>query len=128
TFFRLREKFAPLGYVRRLHWTRHPDKARGLYYDERGKPRSPWYDEQEATAPSKQWLAQEIDIDVQASAFQYFDPDKLANIIERDAIAPLAKGELEFDPLDVRRPATFLPLPEGPLWLWVLLDALGNPP
>jgi hypothetical protein len=27
-----------------IHWTLHPDKAQGLYYDETGKPRSPWYD------------------------------------------------------------------------------------
>lgn len=28
-----------------IHWALHPDKALGLYHDETGKPRSPWYDE-----------------------------------------------------------------------------------
>lgn len=27
-----------------IHWTLHPEKAEGLYYDSTGKPRSPWYD------------------------------------------------------------------------------------
>lgn len=27
-----------------IHWTLHPDKAQGIYHDETGKPRSPWYD------------------------------------------------------------------------------------
>lgn len=27
-----------------IHWVLHPEKSEGLYFDESGKPRSPWYD------------------------------------------------------------------------------------
>lgn len=127
TFNHLAVKFRALGYTRRIHWTAHPDKARGLYYHE-GKPRSPWYDEQEATAPSRQWLAQEVDIDVQGSAFQFFEAEKITELVKRDARKPYAIGLLEFDATDVKRQSTFLKQPEGPLWLWCELDEVGDPP
>ena len=46
-----------------LHWTLHPDKAKGLYHDATGKPRSPWYDrrikEKNMTAAA---VARELDL------------------------------------------------------------------
>ncbi len=45
----------------RLHWSLHPDKAQGLYYDETGKPRSPWYDNEiEAKQMTKAAVAREL--------------------------------------------------------------------
>ena len=52
----------------RLHWSLHPDKAQGLYYDETGKPRSPWYDNEiEAKQMTKAAVARELDISYEMS-------------------------------------------------------------
>ena len=53
--------------ILRLHWTLHPEFSRGLYNDEYGKPRSPWYDEQCKRSSSQQEVSQELDIDYEAS-------------------------------------------------------------
>lgn len=50
-----------------LHWTLNPIFAQGLYFDEYEKPHSPWYDEQIARSSSKQEVAQELDINYEAS-------------------------------------------------------------
>ncbi len=45
------------------HWTAHPEKAKGLYFDANGKPRSPWYDDQikkKKMTPSA--VARELDL------------------------------------------------------------------
>jgi hypothetical protein len=52
----------------RLHWTLHPLFAQGLYYDDLGNARSPWYDEQCKRASTLQEVHQELDIDYEASA------------------------------------------------------------
>lgn len=51
----------------RLHWTLHPTFSKGLYYDDLGNPRSPWYDEQVKRASSMAEVHQELDIDYEAS-------------------------------------------------------------
>ena len=77
----------------RLHWSRHPAKARGLYTTENGvlkildpdwappktfspildgKLRSPWYDKQ-CVRRTNRSIAQELDIDVEGAAGQFFD-------------------------------------------------------
>ena len=104
-----------------LHWSEHPEKARGLYRVKNGEVeiidreyhnynpgyefvyepglvdglRSPWYDEQAETR-SKTQLAQEVDGDDAASGSQFFDPVK---IIERmdEAGEPVFRGELIYD-------------------------------
>lgn len=52
----------------RLHWTLHPKFASGMYRDELGSIRSPWYDEEVKRASSMQEVHQELDIDYLASA------------------------------------------------------------
>lgn len=52
----------------RLHWLLHPDKAKGLYYDETGKPRSPWYDNEiKSKQMTKAAVARELDISYEMS-------------------------------------------------------------
>lgn len=51
----------------RLHWTLHPVFAKDLYYDEYGKPRSPWYDNEVKRSATLAEVFQELDIDYQAS-------------------------------------------------------------
>jgi len=52
--------------ILKLHWTLHPIFSEGLYFDEAGLPRSPWYDK-ECKRSSPQEVAQEIDINYEAS-------------------------------------------------------------
>ncbi len=51
----------------RLHWTLHPIFAKDLYYDEYGKPRSPWYEAEIKRSSTMQEVYQELDIDYDAS-------------------------------------------------------------
>lgn len=44
-----------------LHWTMHPEYSLGLYYDDDGKPRSPWYDDQCKALGDPRKIAQELD-------------------------------------------------------------------
>jgi len=58
----------------RLHWSLHPQFGDGLYYDDLGKPRSPWYDG-ECRRMSQQEISQELDIDYEASMAGLVFPD-----------------------------------------------------
>lgn len=59
-----------------VHWTLHPDKAEGLYYDKDGKPRSPWYDKETAEM-TRSAIAREYDmcdqLAVEGVVFPEFD-------------------------------------------------------
>lgn len=122
-----------------MHWTVHPEKAKGLYFVDqpvRGhvnpewggkKPRSPWYDEQ-CDKSSGEWdIAQNLDMDHIGSAFQFFNEAVLSAAEGRDAKPPVAVGELEFDP-DTLQPIGFTEQPNGRLRLWVTIAADGKPP
>ncbi len=50
-----------------LHWSLHPTFAENLYYDAYDKPHSPWYDREVLRATSDQEVAQELDINWEAS-------------------------------------------------------------
>lgn len=50
-----------------LHWSLHPEFAKGLYQDAYGKDLSPWYDREVERATSLQEVAQELDINYEAS-------------------------------------------------------------
>lgn len=134
-----------------LHWTLHPEKSAGLYttveekeggellildpefpfppdypFIRDGRKRSPWYDEQERRAATKQELAQEVDIDYAASGWQYFDAKMLANIKKETARAPLHSGELVLNP-DWRKPG-WISQPGARLQLWFHPDDQGRVP
>lgn len=53
--------------ILRLHWTIHPIFSKDLYFNELGEPRSPWYDKQVERATDPESVAQEIDINYEAS-------------------------------------------------------------
>ncbi|MCP5375233.1 MAG: hypothetical protein H6743_03965 [Rickettsiaceae bacterium] len=53
--------------VLRLHWTLHPDYSEGLYYNELGEPRSPWYDNECKRATTPEEVSQELDINYEAA-------------------------------------------------------------
>ena len=100
-----------------LHWTRHPDKANGLYTDEGGKKRSPWYDEEVKRCAHPQEIAQELDIDFSGSDYQFFDMEMLDKLEKTVCKPPMAVGELEFDQ-DSLVPTGFCATPKGRLQLW----------
>ncbi len=144
-FYRLRQK----GDIRllRFHWTQHPAKSRGLYTARNGKlkiqdnayrfpaeypfildgkDRSPWYDEQCRRAASDREIAQELDIDYQASACMFFKSDVLNRILKDDTREPPHVGEIDFvtDPVECKG---FVPMDRGRLRLWCPLDARNEP-
>lgn len=108
-----------------LHWTRHPEKARGVYQDAKGKLRSPWYDKQcEERSPVE--VAQELDIDYGASGAQFFNQESIDKL-KADATAPLVFGEIDFEKETAGNPK-FEARKEGRLRLWFYPAVLGHPP
>jgi hypothetical protein len=94
-----------------LHWTSHPWKAKGLYYDGLGKPRSPWYDDECARlGHNKQAIAQELDMDAMASGGQAFDVQEVMSLIASYTREPARVGVM----VDGR----FVSKPGGHIRLW----------
>lgn len=79
----------------RLHWTLHPEKIAGLYYDDRGKARSTWYDNECQRTPIPALIAQELDIDYAGSASMFFDALLIEKLIALDSRPPYHEGRLE---------------------------------
>lgn len=127
----------------RMHWSRHPEKAEGLYrYDTKaerltlideefkhgedyrfirdGKLRSVWYDEQCIRASNQQEIAQEIDIDYKKSGWQFFAQDVVDELIAKTASRPVWTGDVVWD--SGFQEISFMPNPDGPLDLWLPLD------
>lgn len=123
----------------RMHWSRHPEKAAGLYkwnekldsleminedeeedasyrYIADGKLRSPWYDEQCVRASNMQEIAQEVDIDYAKSGWQFFAQDIVDGLLAKYARKPVWQGDIVWHP--GFRGIQFVPNPEGPLVLW----------
>lgn len=81
----------------RLHWTLHPKFSDGLYFDDLGKPHSPWYNSEIKRAADVESVAQELDIDYDASmagkVFSEFDYQKqVRDDLEYDETLPLYIG------------------------------------
>jgi hypothetical protein len=108
----------------RLHWPAHPVKAKGLYWDVDGKPRSPWYDRECARRTPAQ-IAQELDIDYLGSGGMYFD-GTVVNRLESETSDPVLRGTLEYDTATAE-PLLFHDVDNGPLLLWCQLEADGRP-
>ena len=109
----------------RLHWTDHPEKASGLYYDDHGKARSPWYDNEVRRCATPMEIAQELDISFEASQAGLFEQSRLLELTSRCRPA-VARGELIYD--DNCRPLSWDQRAEGRFHLWMLPDASGSYP
>lgn len=109
----------------RFHWSLHPDKAEGIYTDETGKLRSPWYDREVARCVHHTEVAQELDIDYNASESQFFEDADLDRLVgfTRD---PVFEGTPIFDP-DVGLLKGFEPGSNGEFKTWTPL-AFDQPP
>lgn len=109
-----------------LHWTRHPKKSEGLYYDEQGRPRSPWYDAlQPIYGLTAQQIASEVDIDPEGSDFNFFDADVMVRL-EKDHCTDGRRGSLDVDE-DNARPLRWTEMADGGFFLWGPTP-MGSPP
>lgn len=125
-FYKLRSK--PEVKRLSLHWPLHPVKAKGLYYDEHGKPRSPWYDDECARAGSPMEIAQELDIDYSGSDAMWFEQHVIDRCMAADTCRdPLFVGELDFDSGACRPGAEgFMAREKGRFELWEQPDERGK--
>lgn len=108
-----------------LHWSLHPDKAKGCYIGTDKKLHSPWYDK-ECKRRSRIDIAQELDIAYRASDAQFFDGSIVKELKEQSR-DPYATGELNFDD-EMIDEFEFMPRENGHLKLWFHPDMRGNPP
>lgn len=110
-----------------LHWTEHPKKAEGLYHDDAGKPRSPWYD---ALGPvyglTPTQIAGEVDINPEGSDYTFFDGNDLERLETALAREPV-RGSLGIN-MDTQEPIEWLEDPSGEMCLWGPLVMGRNPP
>jgi len=133
---------------RRMHWTEHPEQAAGLYtyvdgelrildkgyefppdYEfiptdphgeaVNGKPRSPYYDAKCAFLILPVLIAQELDINPEGSAEQWF-PQSLVSRCKLKCRPPDSVGEMDYD-VDTGEPEGYVPQEKGRLWLWLAL-------
>lgn len=121
-FYRMREILPFL----RMHWSEHPEKAKGLYFRD-GKPRSPWYDAECRRRAHPQIVAQELDIDPIGANFPYFPMAAVNKLKEKHGRPPEVVGELEFDRKTLE-PTGFAETEKGRLRLWINPGADGMIP
>lgn len=138
----------------RLHWSMHPDKARGSYqtvggkltildksyifppdyeFDLSGLPggpyagiRSPWYDEQVRKRRDPRSIAMNLDIDPQGASSQVYDMMTLSRLIS-EAVPYSWRGDLEYS-RDSGEPIRLVESEDGPLRLWLTLTHNGCVP
>jgi hypothetical protein len=124
-----------------LHWSRHPDKSKGLYTSENGKVkildtsyafpndypfildgklRSPWYDLQCRRAAHPMTIAAELDMDFLGSTYQFFDEGVLTKLKIEYVRPPFAVGNLSFDHESLET-FEFALAEKGAFNLWVTL-------
>ena len=137
-----------------LHWSEHPDKAKGLYKLDRNgkrkkldpnkydwtkdydfetlsfigdqKPRSTWYDVQCDRAQSKMEIAQELDIDFLGSSERFADEEVILRVRDNDCTDPLTIGRLAIDSEDLS--ARWTNAENGPFRCWFQMPDGRRPP
>jgi hypothetical protein len=101
-------------------WPMHPEKAERLYFDDKRRPRSPWYDRQCQRCANKTEIAQELDLDYEASNFPFFDHEIMTAVRKQKVIPPLWEGDVEVDDEGVI--TAWKQCKDGPLKVWAPLD------
>lgn len=152
-YYEVRQKMAELHpeRIKRLHWSMHPERKRGLYCTADGKPgsplrildaeyifppgyrfvldgklRSPYYDDMEERSPNQLHIAQNLDIDYAASSARLIEPAKLETLIGEMARPAMRRGELSFEINDHSR-SSFTENDVGRLQLWCNILPSGKP-
>lgn len=101
-----------------LPWWKHPWKAKGLYYDENGKRRSPWYDDEcVRLGNNRQEIARELDMDPTISGSNVFDPMEINRLVKNYSVDPYVVGSWA---------EKFVTNPKGTFRLW--LNLIGDTP
>ena len=112
-----------------LHWTLHPEKAKGLSYDADGKATSPWYEKQKQRASHPMEIAQELDIDYLESDYVFFPVKTLERLKEEDCRTPFFRGDIEFSSQTLEPVSdAFIARDRGPLSLWIIPKQDGSIP
>lgn len=134
----------------RMHWTAHPEKARGLYqYDpvlkrvvahdkqfffskdykfvHDGKLRSPWYDAECDRRGNPREVAMMLDIDYLGSEYQFFDATTIVELQAEYAMDAMWEGDIDCNPA-TGDPVAFVRGIHGPVRMWVGLTGSGRPP
>jgi len=78
----------------RFHWPDHPEKGAGVYEDDGGNKRSPWYDGECIRRAHPVEIATQLDIDYQGSSYPFFDPKSVNKLISEFAREPDHVGSL----------------------------------
>jgi len=112
-------------WVIRMHWTQHPLYSQGLEKDADGKPTSPWYRHECARTPSKRSIAQEVDMDPQASGGQYFPTELREKLMAMMVLEPFVVGDMDADSFEDPK---WHPSSRGRLKLWFHPGDDGKPP
>ena len=104
-----------------VHWVQHPVKSKGLWWDDDGRPRSPWYDaECKRRGYSKRDIAENLDLEPLASGGQFFDIETIERLLLDSAHPPILTGEIAYDDRSGRfRQFLESPGDTGPFKLWV---------
>ena len=121
-FYAQREKGTPR---LRLHWPLHPEKGEGLYQDEKGKPRSPWYDGECLRRAHPVEIATQLDIDYLGSNYPFFPPEILDDLVTAFGLEPKHTGTMIVSPDGT---GEFSEDSVGDLRVWCHLDEGGSPP
>ena len=110
----------------RFHWSLHPEKNRGLYTDETGRLRSPWYDRECSRCVHPMEIAQELDIDYNASEEQFFD-DVLLNRVIKHTRDPIYSYQPVFEEITATLQALD-PVQSGEFKVWEPWSIESPPP
>lgn len=140
----------------RMHWTQHPDKNKGCYrVNTKGLPepldrdyqypagyrfvldrtplggpypgiRSPWYDQKCKDIGTARGIAQDLDINPEASVSQFFEAQVILRLSE-ECVPPFWVGDVRLDP-ETKRVKELYENSSGLLKLWTYLDGLAPPP
>jgi hypothetical protein len=89
--------------------------------------RSPWYDHQCRERQHAVLVAQELDIDPEGSAYQFFDGAALDKHERTYCLPPFGVGDLDYERKS-HDDGKFAELSGGPLRIWTRLDGRGKPP
>ena len=108
-----------------LHWSRHPEKADGLYKTPDGQMRSPWYDNECKRVAHPQEIAQELDIDFAGSDYQFYGKALVDQLVKDHGRKPMWRGFVD-GVFENHRSIRFLQNAKGPLSMWMTPDATGN--
>lgn len=108
-----------------LHWSLHPDKAKGLYWKDQ-MPRSPWYDKECEDRVNPVEIAKELDLDFEGSEYLFFPSILTEKLTITTVRKPVSRGAFPCN--EKGESQGYEPSDKGELQLWITLEEKGRPP